>query len=86
MFALTWSITALDQLAEVYIALDPDQRERLAANVEALNARLRADPSTVGESRSGTRRIAFIPLLAVLFHVSEVNHTVGVARVRRYGK
>jgi hypothetical protein len=37
MFALIWYHLALEQVADVYVALPFDERERLAAAVEALN-------------------------------------------------
>ena len=86
MFALTWSNTALDALADIYVAAEPDERARMAAALEALNVRLRADPLSVGESRAGSNRIALVSLLAVVFQVSESNLTVRVARVTRYGR
>lgn len=86
MFALTWSNTALDQLADVYVAATPDQRTRMASFIDGVNERLRVDPLAVGESRSGGHRIVFVPLLAILFHVSEADRTVRVTRAKRYGK
>jgi plasmid stabilization system protein ParE len=83
MFDLTWEDTALNQLADAYVAADPEERERMAAGVEALNTRLRADPLAVGESRTGGFRMVFVSRVAVLFHVSEANHTVRVVRVRQ---
>lgn len=86
MFALIWWNAALDQLADVYVSATPAERARIAAAVDALNARLRADPLAEGESRSGGRRIAFIALAAIGFHVSEADRVVQVFSVKRYGK
>jgi plasmid stabilization system protein ParE len=83
MFDLTWENTALDQLADAYVAADPEERERTAAGVESLNTRLRDDPLAVGESRTGAFRMVFVSRLAILFHVSEANRTVRVVRVRQ---
>lgn len=83
MFALVWENTALDQLAEAYVAADSAVRAQMAASVEALNTNLRDDPLAVGESRIGGFRVTFVPRLAVLFHVSEVDQTVRVVRLRR---
>ena len=82
MFDLTWSNTALDQLAEAYITSSAEDRVQMAAAVEALNTRLRADPLEVGESRAGAFRVVFVPRLAILFHVSEADRTVRVVRLR----
>jgi hypothetical protein len=82
MFTLTWENTALDQLADAYVAADSDERARMAAAVDALNVRLRTDPMSVGESRVGAFRVEFVPRLAILFHVSESDGTVRVVRLR----
>lgn len=60
MFELTWSETALEQLADAYVAAGTEDRERMATAIEALNVRLRADPLAVGESRIGTFRVVFV--------------------------
>jgi hypothetical protein len=83
MWAMMWRDIALDGMAEVYVALDPADRTRLAREVEWLNARLRSDPHGVGESREGGDRIAFVFRLAVYFHVDEVARLVTVNSVRR---
>ncbi|MBN9121497.1 MAG: hypothetical protein J0I06_20500 [Planctomycetes bacterium] len=83
MFALVWEDTALDQLADAYVAAGSEDRAQMAAGVEALNTRLRDDPLAVGESRAGGFRIGFVPRLAILFHVSEADRTVRVVRLRR---
>lgn len=82
MFELTWSNTSLDQLADSYVAATTEERQRMAAAIESLNTRLRADPLAVGESRVGAFRVAFVPHLAILFHVSEAHRTVRVVRLR----
>ncbi len=72
----------LDRLADLYLGARSDERERMAAGVEALNARLRADPLDVGESREGGFRVAFVPHLVVMFHVSEADRIVRVVSLR----
>jgi hypothetical protein len=86
VFTLIWSNRALDQLAEIYVSADAAERARMAPAIEALNVRLRNDPSAEGESRAGELRITFIPLLAVAFYVSQSDRVVRVGRVRRFGK
>jgi hypothetical protein len=73
-------------LADVYVSAEVPERERLGAAAESLNHRLRLDPFAVGESRTAGFRVTFIPLLAVLFHVSEEDRIVRVTRVKRDGK
>jgi plasmid stabilization system protein ParE len=86
VFTLSWSNKALDDLADIYVAAEPTERVRIAAGVDALNARLRSDPLDEGESRSGGTRVTFPALLTVIFHVSEPQREVRVTRVRRYGR
>ncbi len=64
MFESLWLESALDQLAVIYIAVDAQNRTRLAEGVERLNNRLASDPLDVGESRAGGFRVAFTPLLS----------------------
>ncbi|MBY0514741.1 MAG: hypothetical protein K2P78_12605 [Gemmataceae bacterium] len=84
MFELIWMTSALDLLADVYVAATADERERIAAAVEALNARLRSDPLDEGESRSGGRRVTFASVLAVAFRVSVPDRVVRVTSVSRF--
>lgn len=86
MWALSWSKVMLDRMAVAYVAADPDLRERMARAVEALNARLRDDPLSVGESRDRGFRIAFPTGLAVRFRVDVAARKVVISDVRPYGK
>lgn len=86
MFTLRWRNDVLEALADLYVAATPAERVRMAAAVDALNARLRSDPLVEGESRAGGYRITFISLLVVGFYVDKANREVRVARVKRYGK
>jgi hypothetical protein len=86
MFTVIWKTATLDRLADLYVAAGVPDRDRMAAGVDALNARLAADPLDVGESRSGVLRLAFPPLLAVSFLVDEANRVVRVTGVSRYGR
>ncbi len=86
MYTVVWKTAALDHLADLYVAADPADRDRMAVGVEQLNAQLAADPLAVGESRAGGFRIAFPSLLAVTFAVQEANRVVRVTGVSRYGR
>lgn len=86
MFAYYWFDAVLDKLADIYVTLGPADQDRLAAGVEAFNARLAADPQDVGESRPDGYRVAFPPLLQVYFHVDEAARLVRVTDVSRYGR
>jgi hypothetical protein len=86
MFEYRWLEATLDKLAEIYVAADMSERDRMATGVEAFNARLASDPLDVGESRVGGYRVAFPPLLRVYFHVDEGMHQARVLDVIRYGR
>lgn len=86
MWALNWPEVLLDRLAVNYVDAPPDLRERMARDVEALNARLRIDPLSVGESRVGGFRITFPAGLVVQFRVDVVGRKVSVSDVRPYGR
>jgi hypothetical protein len=59
MFAVVWTEHALDDLADVWVVVEPPTRDRIEAAVNWLNSELRRDPNDVGESRPNNRRIAF---------------------------
>lgn len=86
MFQYLWLESALDKLADIYVTLDPDERERVAAGIERFNERLASEPLDVGESRVGGFRVAFPPLLKVSFHVDAASRRVRVTDVTRYGR
>jgi plasmid stabilization system protein ParE len=85
MYLVKWTKRALDRLADLYVSDAPDERERMAAAVEALNSRLQSNPLEQGESRAGGFRITFVELLVVGFHVDVIARKVLVNSVRRYG-
>lgn len=86
MFTLTWRDKVLNDLAALYVAASIEERQRMAGAVAGLNARLRADPLDVGESRDGNTRVAVIALLVVTFVADKSARTVRVVNVRRYGR
>jgi hypothetical protein len=86
MFEYRWLESALDKLADIYVMLELPDRDKMAAGVEAFNARLASDPLNEGESRISGFRLAFPPLLQVVFHVNENTRQVRVTDVTRYGK
>jgi hypothetical protein len=43
------------------------------------------DPANEGESRSGGRRIAFVPPLAFVFEIENNGKTVTILQVRAFG-
>jgi hypothetical protein len=85
MYTVSWLGSALDKLAEIYVAAEPGERERISSGVEALNLRLAMAPLEEGESRGGSLRMSFPDLLAVGFRVNNADLTVRVIAVGRYG-
>lgn len=86
MFTVTWLDAALDKLADLYVAANPMDHDRMAAGVDALNRRLARRPLDEGESRGGELRVAFPDLLAVRFRVNTAARAVRVVAVGRYGR
>lgn len=69
MSEVIWSESAMDQLAEFYVSLNPIERNRLFQIVASLNEILAENSQFIGESREGNRRIHFVPPLAVTYSV-----------------
>lgn len=81
---LRWTDPALHTLADIYLKLEPPEREFVARHVEAPNAALADDPWAVSESREyENARVAFRGPVMVRFRLLiggtvEV-HAVGVS-------
>jgi hypothetical protein len=86
MYTVYWRDSLLDHLADLYVTADVPERERIARGVQGLNRRLKDEPYEVGESRDDRFRIAFPPLLAVVFEVDESKQLVRIVSVNRYGR
>jgi hypothetical protein len=64
-----WKETALDRLADRYVAADPALRDAIEQAVSYINATLAVDP-VQGESRARTtQRAWFVNPVSVLFEV-----------------
>lgn len=86
-YSVVWRQAVLDALADLYVTLTPDDQERVADGVAALNTRLASDPLDTGEGRDrDSDRIAFLPLLIVGFQVDPAARTVRVTGVSRFGR
>ncbi len=86
MFQLIWRDSALDALADHYVAADPKTRQKMASLVDAMNNRLKNDPLGEGESRPGNYRVTFLNGLTITFDVLLGELTVRVIRVHQYSK
>jgi len=85
-YTVVWKTAMLERLAQLYVEATPADRIRMAKGVESLNRRLADDPLDEGESRTGSSRMAFVPLLVVTFLVDEHSRTVRVNGDARFGR
>jgi hypothetical protein len=81
-----WHDDALDQLADIWVAATPADRERIEKAVAEINRMLGSGPQFLGESRGGYDRAWFHPPLVIRFRVlpnqpAKVQH---VAPLRRH--
>ncbi len=79
MNAVVWLESELDKLADVWIDVTPEERDRIEAAVNRINATLARDAGA-GESRSGNHRILHVSPVTVRFR-PESDSTVVVASV-----
>ena len=86
MYDFRWLDSALDALADIYVAATVPDRERMATGVERFNRRIALNPNDVGESRDGGYRVDFPPLLVVYFHVDDMRREVEVTFIARFGR
>jgi hypothetical protein len=82
MYGVIWRESALDAMADAYVAADPKRRNSIEQAVIHFNAELAKDPYELGESRSGKRRIAFQLGCAITFVVDDP--IPGVVRVSHF--
>jgi plasmid stabilization system protein ParE len=80
-FTVVWNPSAESQLSEIW--LEAKDRAGVTSAANEIDKKLRHSPETVGESRSGGRRIAIVPPLAIFFRVDEEDQLVRVLFVRK---
>ena len=79
---VSWREHALDQLADLYVAAQPDDRDAIEKCVEHINAELAVDPWSLGESRATFfRRVWFHPPLYLMFDIASGDGLVTVHHV-----
>jgi hypothetical protein len=78
-----WTESALDLLADLFVAVDLSEQRELEKIVVRINATLAADPWELGESRSGGWRVWFVDPLMVIFHATSADGRVIVLHVAR---
>jgi hypothetical protein len=81
-FTVLWRQTALDQLAEIWLAAS--DRDQVTRAVNAIDSLLSTDPSgdPTKELAEGLRTVIVLPL-RVTYAVQEDDRTVDVAIIRR---
>jgi polyribonucleotide nucleotidyltransferase len=86
MFRTRWERRALNELAALWAKGDSAERQAITAASHTIEQRLIRNAVNEGESRSGGRRIAFAPPLAVTFRIEADGHTVSILHVRVFRK
>ena len=81
-YTVLWKPAAEQQLAQLWN--EAADRAAVAAAADEIDAQLRRDPQTRGESRLPPMRILIVPPLAVNFMVKEDDRTVLVSDVWRW--
>ena len=81
MFTVTWTPSAEDELAFVWINADSSQRSEITNYVATLLRNLRANADRIGESREQGVRILAETTLGVEFRVSVPDRLVTVFHV-----
>ena len=81
MFTVTWTPSAEEDLAFIWINADSLQRREISRYTEAVIRNLRANADRIGESREKGVRILAESTLGVEFRVSVPDRLVTVFRV-----
>lgn len=82
MIHAEWVQSALDELTHIWTQADSATRQAITTASHQIELRLQRNPHSEGESRSGGRRIAFEPPLAVIFRLEADGQAVSVLQVR----
>jgi hypothetical protein len=78
---VTWTKSALDELAELWN--NSSNRQEVADAADRIDLILRSDPYGYSESREGNLRILFVPPLVALFEISDADRKVTVRAIWR---
>ncbi|MBY0514960.1 MAG: hypothetical protein K2P78_13725 [Gemmataceae bacterium] len=78
-----WDDIARDELADIWVAATPADRDVIEKAVLDAERQIKADPLGAGESRPGTRRLLILPPLTFWFSVRPDGSRVRVLRVTR---
>jgi hypothetical protein len=72
-----WDEAAYDALADIWVRISPDERDRVEAAVNRANRDLQTAPDIQGESRAGYARVLIINPITFWFRV----RPNGIARI-----
>ena len=81
MFTVTWTPSAEEDLAFIWVNADSSQRREINSYTEAVIRNLRANADRIGESRESGVRILAESTLGVEFRVSVPDRLVTVFRL-----
>ena len=81
MFTVTWTQSASDQLADIWLSADSPLRDEITSYVQLLDRHMRVNADRLGESREPRVRILTDTPLGIEFQVSEADRLVTVVRV-----
>jgi hypothetical protein len=78
-YTVVWTKSAEDELAVSWLSADNRNAIRLAS--DRIDVLLRSNPMKVGRERADETRMLFVPPLAVVFEVRELDRIVVVLSV-----
>jgi hypothetical protein len=84
MWIVRWVRSAVDDLADIWIAAEGTDRQAITLATNEIDRRLQADPENAGESRPNGRRILLVPPLGVTYQVLKDRQIVRVLDVWRF--
>ena len=85
MFSVRWTASALNELAAIWTDAELTERRSITAATDRIDLLLSSHPENEGESRTGARRITFVPPLVVVFSLKSQQRVVRILHVWRYG-
>lgn len=80
MFMVTWTQSASDQLADIWMKVDSSTRDEIIEYVQKLDRHLRANADRIGESRERDIRVLTDNPLGIEFRVSVPDRLVTIVR------
>ena len=82
MFTVRWKRAARDDLASIWLQANSTLRRAITTAANQIDAGLKRNPETKGESRGSAKRIWFVEHLCVHFKVDVGRSVVAVVHLR----